>query len=169
MTTRADALRFEEYLDRHGAALQRYAYVLTGSAVDAEDLVQTALTRAYRRWRRISRMAAPHAYVRTIVTHCFVDQRRSRSATPVAELTDLADPADEPDRIDALDAITRGLAELTRQQRAVLVLRYLLDLADDDIAYELGCSTSTVRSHASRGLERLRSLMSHPDLEIRHE
>jgi len=142
----------------------------TGSAVDAEDLVQTALTRAYRRWGRIGRMAAPHAYVRKIVTHCFVDQRRrSWSKHPAGELVDVADSADNLGQVEELDAIVRGLDRLTRQQRAVLVLRYLLDLPDDDIAGELGCTASTVRSHASRGLDRLRDLMSYPDLEIRHD
>lgn len=56
MTTQADGLGFEDYVTRHGAALQRYAYVLNGHAGDAEDLVQTALTKAYCRWRRIGHM-----------------------------------------------------------------------------------------------------------------
>ncbi|MBO0812066.1 MAG: SigE family RNA polymerase sigma factor [Microlunatus sp.] len=162
---------FEDYLDRHGAALQRYAFVLTGDAADAEDLVQTALTKAYRRWRRIAVMASPHAYVRRILTHCFIDQRRRGPVVYASDsLTDVLDPAaDHAGRWADLDAIIRALDELTRQQRAVLVLRYLLDVSDDDIAAELGCSAATVRSHASRGLHRLRSLLCYPDLEIHHE
>lgn len=160
---------FEDYLDRNGAALRRYAYVLTGDAGDTEDLVQTALTKAFRRWRRIGRMASPHAYVRQILTHCFIDERRRRFvAYPTDVLVDVLDPsADHADQSADLDAIRRGLDQLTAHQRAVLVLRYLLDLSDADIAEELGCSASTVRSHASRGLERLRGLLSYPDLEIR--
>lgn len=169
MTTRGGG-SFEEYLDRYGAALQRYAFVLTGDAADAEDLVQTALTKAYRRWRRIDRMTSPHAYVRRILTNCFVDQRRRRPVIyAVDALVDVADPAaDHVGQAADLDAIVRGLECLTAQQRAVLVLRYLLDLSDDDIAAELGCSAATVRSHASRGLHRLRSMLSYPDLEINH-
>lgn len=171
MTTDGDPSGFEDYLDRHGAALQRYAFVLTGDAADAEDLVQTALTKAYRHWRRIDRMASPHAYVRRILTHSFVDQRRrTRSLYAGEQLVDVADPAaDYAGQAADLDAVVRGLDCLTAQQRAVLVLRYLLDLSDEDIADELGCSASTVRSHASRGLHRLRSLLKYPDLEINHD
>lgn len=170
MRTRGEASGFEDYLDRHGAALQRYAFVLTGNAADGEDLVQTALAKAYRQWRRIDRMSSPHAYVRRILTNCFVDQRRRRRAVYSGDaLIDVADPAaDFAGQTADLDAIVRGLDCLTAQQRAVLVLRYLLDLSDEDIAAELGCSASSVRSHASRGLQRLRSLLSYPDLEINH-
>lgn len=170
MTDRPGALSFDDYLARHGAALHRYAYVLTGSADDAQDVVQAALIKAYRRWRRIGRMASPHGYVRRIVTHCFVDQRRRRSAAerPTDEFPESPDPSDIAERAADVDAVVRALAVLTPQQRAVLVLRHLLDLADDDIAGELGCSAATVRSHASRGLQRLRASLSYPDLEIDH-
>lgn len=171
MTTPGEPLRFEDYLATHGAALQRYAYVLTGATADAEDLVQAALMRAYRHWRRIGRMATPHAYVRQILTRCFIDNRRRRGAgeRPVAEIPDIPDPADHAARAADLDAVVRALGHLTPQQRAVLVLRHLLDQPDDEIARELGCSAPTVRSHASRGLQRLRELLSYPDLEIDHE
>jgi RNA polymerase sigma-70 factor (sigma-E family) len=164
-------LGFDDYLAAHGAALQRYAFVLTGNAADAEDLVQTALVRAYRRWRRIGKMAAPHAYVRRIVTGCFIDQRRRRNSTeqPMDAVPDAADPTDHTERVADLDAIIRALDHLTAQQRAVLTLRHLLGLPDGEIARDLGCSVSTVRSHASRGLHRLRELLSYPDLEIDHE
>ena len=171
MTAQATGLSFEDYVTKHGAALQRYAFVLTGQGADAEDLVQTALVKAYRRWRRIGTMTAPHAYVRRIVTHCFMDQRRHRNTVRSAdELVDIADPAaDHADQLADLEGIVRGLDHVTPTQRAVLVLRYLLDLSDEDIAAELGCSTASVRSHASRGLNRLRSLLHYPDLEISHE
>lgn len=171
MTARAEHLGFEEYLATHGAALQRYAYVLTADATAAEDLVQTALVQAYRRWRRIRAMAAPHAYVRRIVTHSYVDQRRRRAASerPMAELPDAPDPADHAARSADLDAIVRALDCLTGQQRAVVVLRHYLDMPDDEIAAELGCSESTVRSHASRAIHRLRAQLSYPDLEVHHE
>jgi len=120
--------------------------LLTGNAADAEDLLQTALTKAYRRWRHISSMESPHAYLRRIITHCFVDQRRHHSAHATAgiEFLDMADPGDYTGQTDDLDAIARGLDRLTLRQRAVLVLRYLLDLTDEDIADELGCSSATV-------------------------
>ena len=170
-TGRSTTLGFEDYLAAHGTALQRYAFVLTGNAADAEDLVQTALIRAYRRWRRIGRMQTPHAYVRRIVTTSFIDQRRRRSSAerPTDLLPAVPDPSDPAERPADLDAIVRAMDLLPAQQRAVLTLRHLLGLPDGEIAAELGCSVSTVRSHASRGLHRLRDLLSYPDLEVDHE
>lgn len=171
MTAHTTSLSFEDYVTKHGNDLQRYAFVLSGQRADAEDLVQIALVKAYHRWRRIGTLAAPHAYVRRILTHCFVDLRRHHNAVrSTDELVDIADPAADPaDQLADLEGIVRGLDHVTAQQRAVLVLRYLLDLSDDDIATELGCSTATVRSHASRGLHQLRTLLHYPDLEISHE
>lgn len=170
MTGNPDALAFDDYLAADGAALQRYAYVLTGNADDAQDLVQAALIKAYRRWRRIGRMASPHGYVRRILTHCFVDERRRRSATerPTDELPEHAEQSDHAERTADVDAVIRALSVLTPQQRAVLALRHLVDLPDDEIADVLGCSAATVRSHASRGLQRLRTSLSYPDMEIDH-
>ena len=160
---------FEAYVARRGPDLERYAYVLTADPAAAQDLVQTALIKAMRRWRTIAAMAEPHAYVRRIVTTSFLDERRRRSRRP-AELLTAAPPelvADDDPAVAAadLDAIGRALNSLSRQQRAVLVLRHLLDLDDDRIAAELGCSPATVRSHASHALQRLRTTLSHPDLE----
>jgi RNA polymerase sigma-70 factor (sigma-E family) len=168
----AGAVGFEEYLATHGPALQRYAFVLTGNEFDAEDLVQSALIKAYRQWRRISRIEAPHAYVRRIVTRCFIDARRRRSAAaeqPSADVPDSADPVDRVERTVTIDALIRALAVLTPQQRAVLTLRYLLDMPDGGIATELGCSAATVRTHASRGLHQLRVRFRYPDMEVDHE
>ena len=164
-------LRFEDYLGRYGGALLRYAYVLTGAQADAEDLVQTALVRAYPRWRRISRMAAPHAYVRRIVTRCFIDwgRRPGRRERPTADIPERVDPCDVASQVAELDAIIRALRCLSPRQRAVLSLRHLLGLPDEVIARELGCSASTVRSHASRGLRRLQDTLSQPDLEVHRD
>ena len=62
------------------------------------------------------------------------------------------------------DALWSLLAGLPRMQRAVLVLRYLEDLADDGIAELLGCTRVTVRVHASRGLAKLRAAL--PTVEL---
>lgn len=90
MTTGSGALEFDRYVASHGVGLERYAYALTGDAHAAEDLIQIALMKAYRRWRRIARMEFPDAYVRGIVTTTLLDQRRRRSTTerPVAEIPD---------------------------------------------------------------------------------
>lgn len=165
---------FEDYVRDHGRALEKYAYVLTGHSAEAQDLVQTALTKAYRRWRRVAAVEHPDAYVRRILTNCYLDQRRRRSSSerPTDRLSDsaagpafgrpkaFADPADQ---VVSRDAIVRALQALSPHQRAVLVLRHFLDLDDEAIATEMGCGRATVRSHASRGLDRMRDELGRQD------
>ncbi|MCW2735768.1 SigE family RNA polymerase sigma factor [Nocardioides sp.] len=156
-------MKFEDYVAARGRALERYAYVLTGDAQASEDLVQTALVKAYTHWRWVERADQPDLYVRRIVTTTFLDgtRRRSSSERPVADVPDRgSDPAHDPaHRVVVRDELSRALARLTPQQRAVLVLRHFEGYDDMAIAKVLGCSTSTVRSHCSRGLDGLRTYL----------
>jgi RNA polymerase sigma-70 factor (sigma-E family) len=144
-----------------GRALLRFAYVLSGDAHLAEDLVQEVLARVHRRWDRITAMDSPEAYIRTAIVRQFLSWRRRRSAGE-AILSEVPEPAarEEPQqRVLARDQMWRLMAGLPRAQRAVLVLRFYCDLPDDEIARLLGCGESTVRSQASRALARMRKLM----------
>ncbi len=164
----AVVVTFDDYVATRADALERYAFVLTGDRFRAQDLTQTALLKAYRRWWFIERAEFPDAYVRRIMTTSYLDWRRRRSnseqsvaAIPDEKSTATTDPAE---RVVIRDELQRGLATLTRQQRAVLVLRYHQGLDDEAIAAMLGCRPGTVRTHASRGLQRLREFMSEHDL-----
>lgn len=160
-------LDFDAYVAANGAGLERYAYVLAGQSATAQDLVQTALMKAYRKWRRISRMEFPDAYVRRIVTTSFLDLRRSPGSAE-QPLATVPDPPDGPDPAVAVanrDEISWALGSLSAQQRAVIVLRHYLGLDDAAIAAELRCSESTVRSHASRALKRMRDFLTYPNLQ----
>ncbi len=152
---------FSEYVAARGPALERFAYVLTGDPHRAQDLVQTALLKAYRRWRWVARADHPDAYVRRIVTTSFLDWRRRRSSTeePVGELPDRPDGADPGDRVAERDELHRALATLSPRQRAVLVLRHYEGWDDAAIAAALRCGEGSVRTHASRGLQRLRDAL----------
>ena len=154
---RADATReFEAFVRSRGAALERYAYVLSGEPRLAEDLVQTALLKAYRHWTRVAAAEQPDAYVRRMITTTFLDERRRRSSgeSPVADVPQLRSVPDVATGVVERDEFRRALAFLTRQQRAVLVLRHMEGLSDEAIADVLRCSVSTVRTHASRGRDR---------------
>lgn len=151
---------FHEYVVTRRQPLLRLAYLLTGDAHLAEDVVQTALLRAFRQWRRVSRADQPDAYVRRMVVNAYVDGKRRRSSTeaPTAPV-DLPAVATGPDHGDAHAERTvmwTALAGLPRVQRAVLVLRFYEDLDDAHIAELLGSTPSTVRSNASRALATLR-------------
>ncbi len=74
---------FDEYVAARGQALLRFGYVLSGDAHLAEDLVQTALLKAHRHWRRVTAADQPEAYLRRMIVNSFLDHRRRRSAHEV--------------------------------------------------------------------------------------
>jgi RNA polymerase sigma-70 factor (sigma-E family) len=139
-------------------ALRRLAVMLTGETAQAEDLVQSALAKAHRHADRIVEMAAPAAYLRRALVNEHLSWRRRQRRTPAARplSEDDSHVVDPTGAVDLRDQTWRLLATLPRQQRAVLALRYYEDLTDAEIADLLGCSTGTVRSHASRALAVLR-------------
>ncbi|AKU17394.1 SigE family RNA polymerase sigma factor [Luteipulveratus mongoliensis] len=146
---------FADFVAARGLALRRTAMLLTQDAQLAEDLVQTALAKAWPRWHKLD---APEAYVRKVMAHQFYRDRRRRwtGETPTQTLPELATGADSAERIALQDSVVRAMAALPRKQLAVLVLRYFHDFSEQQIADSLGVSTGTVKSHASRGLATLR-------------
>ncbi|GAA1131232.1 sigma-70 family RNA polymerase sigma factor [Nocardioides aquiterrae] len=135
--------------------LLRLAVMLTGSTTDAEDLLQATFARAQRHGRRIAAMAAPAAYLRTVMVNEHVSDRRRRRLRTVPLEHDV--PTTAP--VEVEHDVWGWLATLPRQQRAALVLRFYEDLPDGEIAAALGCSAATVRSHVSRGLASLRAAL----------
>jgi len=148
---------FEEFVSARGQALQRFGYLLTSDWATAEDLVQTAFSRAYGRWSRIE-SDAPEAYVRKIMANTWSSwwRRRWRSEVPAATVPDLAggDPYQDVDR---RHAVMTALAGLPGRQRLVLVLRYHEDLSEQQVAELLGISVGTVKSQAAKALAKLRA------------
>jgi len=159
VTTGEAAVSFDELVRSNERRLLRLALMLSGGVHSAEDLVQTVLARAHRRWDRIGALEHPEAYLRTMVVNEFLSWRRllRNREQPLGELPEQPTGEDIGLRQAQRDAAWRMLAELPRQQRAVLVLRFYEDLPDDEIAAVLRCSASTVRSNAARGLARLRA------------
>ena len=152
---------FREYVALRQGALYRTAYLLTGHRQDAEDLLQIALTKLALHWPRVYRSGSPDGYIRKILYHQHISVwRGGRSrheyamATP-PESRAVEDPAGET----ALKlALSQVLGELTRKQRAVVVLRYYEDLPEAEVAELMGTSIGTVRSQVHRTLARLRVL-----------
>lgn len=154
------ACTLAEFTARQAVPLTRFAYLLCGDRQRAEDLVQEALLAAYRRFGEVLTVAAPEAYVRKTIVHAHISsvRRLSSSEVPVDDLPDSPEPpVDRSER----DAMWHALADLPAKQRAVLVLRYYLDMPDQAIAGLLSCQRSTVRSLATRAFATLRS---HPAL-----
>ena len=157
-----DDSSFDDFVTGSSARLFTTARLLTGGhRAEAEDLLQGAYERAYRRWGRISRRADPERYVRQILVNASIDRwRRLRRHPEIPLAASGADPgaADTATTVADRDLVLRGLAALPPRQRAVLVLRYFEDLSEAQTALMLGCSVGTVKSQTARGLARLRDI-----------
>jgi RNA polymerase sigma-70 factor (sigma-E family) len=156
-----DEASLERLLDERGARLMRTAVALTGSRADGEDLLQAALERLLRNWRRVE--SDPEAYLWRTLYHLAADgwRRRGRWRARVAEFRAQAlaeTGGDDVAVVDLRDELVRLLHQLPPRQRAVIVLRYWEQRTEAETAALLGCSEGTVKSAAARGLRRLREL-----------
>ena len=153
---------YDELVRATQPRLVRLGLMLTGNLHNAEDLTQTVLARAHRRWDRISGLDHPEAYLRTMVVNEFLSWRRilKNRELPLAEPVERPSDEDIGSRQALKDATWRLLTKLPRQQRAALVLRYYEDLTDAEIADILGVTAGTVRSNISRALANLRDHLS---------
>ncbi|WP_371781569.1 SigE family RNA polymerase sigma factor [Streptosporangium subroseum] len=158
-----DDPRFADFVAERADALLRYGYVLSGNPHDAADLTQEALIRLHRAWSRVRRKHNPESYTRMIMARLHVStwrlRRRERLVWDLPEGPHLDVLPSEAEQ-----GLWQALEGLPRKQRAVLVLRYYEQLTDAEIAGVLGVSRGTVRSHASLGLSKLRSAVSHPEV-----
>ena len=147
---------FDRFVTGSADGLVRTAYLIVGDLHEAEDLARETLLRVARRWPRVSRMDHPAAYARQVLVNLALREgpRRSRRRAELSD-TPRAQPAGRAAQLDGHDELHAALAELPPRQRAVLVLRYFLDLPEAEVATALQCSLGTVKSTASRGLARL--------------
>jgi RNA polymerase sigma-70 factor (sigma-E family) len=156
----ADELAFEQFVADRSGDLMRLAVLLAADRGHAEDLVQTALVKAYRRWNRIEG-EDPYPYVRRVLVTSAASWRRRRTTQEIIDL-----PAHDPAGPDPTDALVErhrmddALAGLPPRMRAVLVLRYGEDLSEAATAEALGVSILTVKSQTVRGLARLRVVLA---------
>lgn len=155
---------FASLVAARSAALLRTAFLTTGHRQEAEDLLQTALAKTYLAWGRIESEQSVEAYVRrTMVTTHVSSWRRHRNRERAADSEpELFDPATAEGDLVERDWMWQALAGLPPRQRTVLVLRYYEEMSEAEIALAMGCSTGSVKTHASRGLATLRARL---DLE----
>lgn len=150
---------FREFVAASGSRLLRTAYLLTGDRGHAEDLVQLALERTARRWSGLT--GSPEAFARTVLLHAAADRWRRQRARVREVFDEVCGPpvTDGTDLLLLRRDLLAALRQLPSRQRAVLVLRYFLDLSETQTACELGVSVGTVKSTANRALDRLRTLV----------
>ena len=149
----------------HYVRLVRLAVLLVRDVETAEEVVQDSFVAMHGRWGTLAEPDKALAYLRrAVVNHARsalrrrgVRARHEASTPPVVRHLPGADEnalAGER-RTAVLDVLRR----LPDRQREVLALRFYLDLSEAEIAETLGISRGAVKSHASRGVAALRSLM----------
>jgi RNA polymerase sigma-70 factor (sigma-E family) len=153
---------FTSFVQARGKALARTAFLIVGDAGRAEDALQTALAATYLRWGTLRRREAADAYVRQAIVTANAAwwRRRSNHEAPRATLPDRA-MSDSATQVVERESLLAALRQLSPRQRAAVVLRYYDDLSERETAEIMGCSAGSVKKHASRGVERLRTLLTH--------
>lgn len=150
---------FAHFVAACAPRLLRTCRALTGSHADADDLLQTALARCYARWSRIRSMHNVEAYVRRVIYTQYISSQR-RPRFPVLGSADRAQEptsgADVGEQATAGLVVLSAVARLPVRQRAVVVLTYLDDQPDEQIAELLSCAVGTVKSHRAKALAALR-------------
>jgi RNA polymerase sigma factor (sigma-70 family) len=160
---------YVEYVSARLPTLHRAAYLLCGDGHRADDIVAATTMVLYRHWRRAKDAHNIDAYVHKILVRKFLEERRLHWARVrlmpflpeqrrVIELVSWPDSS--PERgVEQRDLLRDALAQLSRPQRTVLVLRFACDMSVDEVAAVLRCSPGNVKSHTSRGLAAMRRVL----------
>jgi RNA polymerase sigma-70 factor (sigma-E family) len=154
---------FEEFVLGRQATMFRVAVLLTGDHGHAEDLLQSALERTYQHWHRVAAAGNPDAYVRRMMVNLANDRWRSKRHVVEQCIDTVACPAEQDWHVElteSRDLVIRALRTVPIRMRTVLVLRYFEDLSEAETAAVLGCSVGAVKSQASRGLAKLRTIVA---------
>jgi RNA polymerase sigma-70 factor (sigma-E family) len=152
------ATDFVDWVVDHQRSLLAFAQLVSGDSHTAEDLVQIALAKAYLRWPKLTAPGAhPLAYIRQIIVNENVSiwrrawKRREHSTDRVPEI------ATQTNQIDTTWALVQALP---LRQRTAIALRYYADLSVSETASTMGCSVGSVKTHTSRGMAKLKELIS---------
>jgi RNA polymerase sigma-70 factor (sigma-E family) len=150
-------LAFDEAFPRLFSVAYRVAFRLLGDRSEAEDVAQEACARAYSRWTRVADYAEPWCV--RVAGNLALDVLRARTRAAKRAGGGESEPAAATAAVDERVDLQRALAALPRRQREAVVLRYLGDQSEEQTATILGCSVGSVKTHASRGLARLREVI----------
>jgi RNA polymerase sigma-70 factor (sigma-E family) len=144
----------------HGMDLVRIAAVMLGSRAGAEDAVQEAFCGLYRRWHHLADPDNALSYVRSaVINRCRSELRRQARLQRRADQKHRPLDAESPEQAAILGEehrdVLAALRRLPDRQRESLILRYFMDLPEQEIAAAMGVSQGTVKSTTSRALAAL--------------
>ena len=151
---------FAAFVAARQTHLRRIAYAVCGDWHRADDLLQTALVKLYVAWPRLHRDGREEAYTRQIIVRANIDEHRRPWRREQSGL-DGHDPVARTGLpVEDRSALFDALQALPVMQRKVVVLRHWSGLSVEETAHELGISTGTVKSHSSRGIEKLQAVLT---------
>lgn len=153
---------FAAFVAARQGALLRAATLVCGDHHLAQDLLQDALVKLARVWRRVG-SEYPEAYVRRVLYRDLISWRRRHRRESLGEVVEVPS-ADSSAALVERMALRTALGRLTVKQRAVLVLRFYEDLSEQQVADLLGVTVGTVKSQTHAALTRLRAQM--PELQL---
>lgn len=163
---RGDAAAYEEIVQRYQQVAFRTAYVITGSAADAEDAAQEGFIKAYRAMGRFRPGANPRPWLLQIVANEARNRLRSSGRRQNLQLR-LAEGFRPGDAVPSPEAAAVAAEErqhlldlvkgLSEEDQRVIASRYFLELSGEETAAALGIAEGTVKSRLSRALARLRT------------
>jgi len=160
-----DARAYEQLVEHYQATAFRLAWLLAGSAADAEEATQDAFLKAYRALDRFRAGAPFRPWLLRIVANEARNRRvaatrRERLALRAREQPP-AQAAPSPEAalldLDAREELLAALRQLDERDRLAIACRYFLDLSEAETAAALDCRRGTVKSRLSRALARLRT------------
>jgi RNA polymerase sigma-70 factor (ECF subfamily) len=147
---------FETFVTDHQDRLFGALCLITGDRFEAEEIVQEAFLRVFERWERISAMDEPAGYLFRVGMNVFRTRRR-RAALGVRRAMGWAPPSsDEFAEVEVRETVLHGLAQVSEDQRAALVVTALYGLSSEEASKVLGVKPSTVRARATRARAALR-------------
>jgi RNA polymerase sigma-70 factor, ECF subfamily len=149
----------------HHEAVYRYAYRLSGSVQDAEDLTQRTYLAAHRKIGQLRRMDRSKAWLFAILRNCFLKDRQRRGLSLAVDLAldmDLVPSAPPKEAVDS-DRLQEALNRLPEIFRLVVVMFYFEECSYREVAQRLGLPIGTVMSRLSRAKDYLRSSLFEPE------
>ncbi|SNT64084.1 RNA polymerase sigma-70 factor, ECF subfamily [Asanoa hainanensis] len=159
-----DAPSFDEFYRATAARTLRYAVVVVGDHGEAQDAVQEAYARAWRRWETVADHPAPEAWVRLVISRLATDRWR-RIGGLAGALRRSGPPPTAPPPSENTVVLVAALRGLPANHRRALALHYLCDLSVEQISAETGAGASTVKSWLARGRERLAAVLTETEAD----
>jgi RNA polymerase sigma-70 factor (ECF subfamily) len=165
---------------RHSSSLFRVAFRITGNEADAEEVVQDALLRGYRKLESFESKASFGTWIYRIAVHCALDRIRQRNGYDTSRVADESDPeqdqvqvADEaagPDRLllsGEIGAMQQdAMRGLTATERTAFVLRHMEERTTEEIAAVLGIAPNAARQAVFRAVQKLRRRLAHLRVKV---